>query len=1033
MDFLHNQFIVPWFCRREERFRNLFYFCQTINLKSSPKMSPEPTSVAALSHKRTNTSSSSYLTTLLNNNSTTSETRENQDFRHIQRQRSLNGNHNMNNLQSQLHSTLSSNHDRLSAEMHSSLDNGSLDLLVAAAAALKLENSSTGRLEQKRLEQKRLEYEHQRYEQRLFETKMKMLELRQLKEQDLLENHQSQSVSISAVSASAPNTPPSLISNDTRARSNTMPRLNTVSGNLTTNTNQSDSLHSESLPHNDLQQRSNTSSQSVPNSRRNSNESPEAPSYPGGERLNKKDKISENIKKEFIHTSVGLQSSSSQHRDTTLTSESNNDNAAFPQFNGNFLLDEEVTDPSTSSSSYVCRYLQMNADDDLFPVLIRRDSYPGMLSACSAALDLAPLPQSTSRHRCLDSFALYQKSGEADNCQLSQNRDQLGPLLSESQASNKKMIPTSTVSTNISANNLGNVSSGMSYSSDRKKLDNLNIDDNVLKSQRVPKLSSSYSTPNLASATRLLGCRSTNFNANTANDILLEMDNQINHSVQLPNVSTAGDITGNTVCRFYQQGYCQRGERCSYSHIHTFNGSGQANMNVSPQIVGFQGVAYYGQYGNMLQSATGYNYNQNLANLNSMRLVHPNNILSVSKMNQKRMSGDLEAVNRFAGIMLEDLVGEIYSFCKDQHGCRYLQKKLEEKNEQYIGMIFNEVFSHFVELMTDPFGNYLCQKLLEYCNDDQRTIIIETVAPELVNISLNMHGTRAVQKMIEFLSTPQQFHSNGYVIKKQIRMVIAALNPNVVTLIKDLNGNHVIQKCLNRLSSEDNQFIYNIISKNCIEVATHRHGCCVLQRCIDHASETQKIQLVTEITYNALTLVQDPFGNYVVQYVLDLGDNRFTDSLIRKFIGNVCLLSVQKFSSNVMEKCIRVAEPETRKFLIDEMLNWNQLDKLLRDSYANYVVQTSLDYADPIQRAQLIECLRPLLPAIRNTPYGKRIQGKLHREQQQQMQALSSLNMLGLPLHGLSNLGNFTGNFSSNMSGGIIGMNDYTTPSFRYI
>ncbi|GBC53657.2 ARM repeat-containing protein [Rhizophagus irregularis DAOM 181602=DAOM 197198] len=869
-------------------------------------MSPEPTSVAALSHKRTNTSSSSYLTTSLNNNSTTSETRENQDFRHIQRQRSLNGNHNMNNLQSQLHHpTLSSNRDRLSAEMHierSSLDNndrGSLDLLVAAAASLNIsnnnisesENSSTG----KRLEQKRIEHERQRYEQRqLFETKMKMLELQQLKEeQDLLESQS----------------------------------------------------HS----------RSNTSSRSVPNSRRNSNESPEAPSYPGGERLNKKDKVSENVKKDFIHTSVELQGPPSQHRNATLTNASNNDNSVFPQFNGNFLLDEEV--------------------------LIRRDSYPGMLSACSAALDLAPLPQSTPRHRCVDSFAFCQKPGE--------------------------------VNTNMSANNV-NISSGMSYASDRKKLDNLNIDNNnnilISKSQRVPKLSSSYSTPNLASATRLLGCRSTNFNASAANDVLLETDNQISH--QSPNVTTAGDITGNTVCRFYQQGYCQRGERCSYSHTHTFNGSGQANMNVTAQMVGYQGgVAYYSQYGNLLPSTTGYNYNQNLATLNSMRLVHPNSILSLSKMNQKRMSGDLE-VNRFAGIMLEDLVGEIYSFCKDQHGCRYLQKKLEEKNEQYIGMIFNEVFSHFVELMTDPF---------------------ETVAPELVNISLNMHGTRAVQKMIEFLSTPQQFHSNGYVIKKQIRMVIAALNPNVVTLIKDLNGNHVIQKCLNRLSSEDNQFIYNIISKNCIEVATHRHGCCVLQRCIDHASETQKIQLVTEITYNALTLVQDPFGNYVVQYVLDLGDNRFADSLIRKFIGNVCSLSVQKFSSNVMEKCIRVAEPETRKFLIDEMLNRNQLDKLLRDSYANYVVQTSLDYADPIQRAQLTECIRPLLPFIRNTPYGKRIQGKLHREQQQQMQALSSLNMLGLPFHGLSNLGNFTGNFSSNMNGSIIGMNDYTTPGFRYI
>ncbi len=57
-------------------------------------------------------------------------------------------------------------------------------------------------------------------------------------------------------------------------------------------------------------------------------------------------------------------------------------------------------------------------------------------------------------------------------------------------------------------------------------------------------------------------------------------------------------------------------------------------------------------------------------------------------------------VNIFAGIMLEELAGEIYPLCKDQHGCRYLQKKLEEKNNQYIGMIFNEVFSHFVELMT---------------------------------------------------------------------------------------------------------------------------------------------------------------------------------------------------------------------------------------------------------------------------------------------------------------------------------------------
>ncbi|KZV95605.1 ARM repeat-containing protein, partial [Exidia glandulosa HHB12029] len=232
-----------------------------------------------------------------------------------------------------------------------------------------------------------------------------------------------------------------------------------------------------------------------------------------------------------------------------------------------------------------------------------------------------------------------------------------------------------------------------------------------------------------------------------------------------------------------------------------------------------------------------------------------------------------------------------------------------------------------------------------------------------------MHGTRAVQKMIDFLSTQRQIHA-----------IIVALSLHVVTLIKDLNGNHVIQKCLNKLVPEDNQFIYNAVAQNCVEVATHRHGCCVLQRCIDHASDSQRVQLVQEITYNALTLVQDPYGNYVVQYILDLNDNRFSDGVIRQFAGNVCALSVQKFSSNVIEKCIRVAEPHTRKMLIDELLPRQRLEKLLRDSFGNYCVQTALDYADAQQRATLVDGIRPILPMIRNTPYGKRIQSKLQRE-----------------------------------------------------
>ena len=52
-------------------------------------------------------------------------------------------------------------------------------------------------------------------------------------------------------------------------------------------------------------------------------------------------------------------------------------------------------------------------------------------------------------------------------------------------------------------------------------------------------------------------------------------------------------------------------------------------------------------------------------------------------------------------------------------------------------------------------------------------------------------------------------------------------------------------------------------------------------------------------------------------------------------------------------KCIRVSEPETRRLLVAELLNETNIEKLLRDSFANYVVQTCLEYADQDQRVQV--------------------------------------------------------------------------------
>ena len=220
--------------------------------------------------------------------------------------------------------------------------------------------------------------------------------------------------------------------------------------------------------------------------------------------------------------------------------------------------------------------------------------------------------------------------------------------------------------------------------------------------------------------------------------------------------------------------------------------------------------------------------------------------------------------------------------------------------------------------------------------------------------------------MIEFVNTPEQ-----------VETIIQALSERVVELVQDLNGNHVVQKCLNRLGAQNSQFIYDAVGKHCVIVGTHRHGCCVLQRCIDHAAGQQRAQLIARITHNAFTLVQDPFGNYVVQYILDLDEAQFTKPLCLSFSGNVPALSKQKFSSNVIEKCLRTADFEVKRMMIDEMLLGNELEKMLRDSFANYVVQTAMDFADPETKMRLTDAIRPMLPAIKQTPHGRRIAGKI--------------------------------------------------------
>jgi hypothetical protein len=173
----------------------------------------------------------------------------------------------------------------------------------------------------------------------------------------------------------------------------------------------------------------------------------------------------------------------------------------------------------------------------------------------------------------------------------------------------------------------------------------------------------------------------------------------------------------------------------------------------------------------------------------------------------------------------------------------------------------------------------------------------------------------------------------------------------------------------NSVMEEDEKSIFG----GCIEIATHKHGCCVLQRSIDHSIGAQQQHLGAEIAANAFSLSQDAYGNYVVQYILALEMPWVIADVMDHLEGKYASLSMQKYSSNVIETCLKNSGEEGCVRIVRVLVNSSLFGQLLQDPFANYVVQCALKESKGSLHSTLVDAIRPHLPNLRISPFGKRI------------------------------------------------------------
>jgi len=308
---------------------------------------------------------------------------------------------------------------------------------------------------------------------------------------------------------------------------------------------------------------------------------------------------------------------------------------------------------------------------------------------------------------------------------------------------------------------------------------------------------------------------------------------------------------------------------------------------------------------------------------------------------------------------IEEHVGELVEFAKTYNGSRILQKFFPKANQNEVGLFIGEIEGHLEELMLDPYANYMFQTLAQSCSADQRYFLLKKISPSMVEIACDRKGTHSLQALVALVSRDVEEH-----------LLRDTLQDHIVELSFDPQGTHLIQKLIVSISMNNMGFIFEPLVDRFVEVANHSFGLCVLKQLITKVEKVPELRRrIIKLLYDNLeNLIQNPYGNYALQHALDAFQNE-CNQVFEKTFDRIVQYSNQKFSSNVIEKCLVVSSPEFKKRFIKELVRNDRITELMKNKYGNFVLLKALKSVDTEDRQIIMQSIQRNLNSVSMAKY----------------------------------------------------------------
>ena len=120
------------------------------------------------------------------------------------------------------------------------------------------------------------------------------------------------------------------------------------------------------------------------------------------------------------------------------------------------------------------------------------------------------------------------------------------------------------------------------------------------------------------------------------------------------------------------------------------------------------------------------------------------------------------------------------------------------------------------------------------------------------------------------------------------------------------------------------EIIVQEILQDFLNTCSNPSGLCVIKKtltlCVTGDLAKYQSEIVGQIAEHCLELAQNPYGNYAMQVALENYPAELFTPVMESIRGKIVQLSITKYASNVVERCLEKAEPEARAMLLQELV-----------------------------------------------------------------------------------------------------------------